>query len=535
MSQLDAPTLAATGFLILFVGAVYRYILHPAALSSLSKIPSAHWSCSVSPIWILWVRFQNRENRTLHEAHRRHGPVVRVAPNEVSVNNMDAVKTVYVQGAFDKHEWYSVFHNYGVPNTFSSLEAKPHSLRKRMVSNVYSKSFIHSSASLATQSDVILNSRLLPALETSISKHQDPHGLDVHSLFAATAMDFISAYCFGIKNSSNFIQRKNFRDHWLELYKVRKGYGFFAQELPLLSRALGFFWISLTPTWVLAANQELEAWCKKLCDSALAFLKKTGSETQASADDPVVIRALLTGLEKEKASSGEDSPIHSTAILKPEASVASEIIDHLLAGQETTGVALTFLTWHLSRSQDLQRDLRAELLTLKPDVRLENGTAHIPDPKQLDSLPILHALVVETVRRYAPAGGPEPRVVPAPSCRIGPYEVPGGARISASVYNLHRDEKYFPDPETWDHSRWLRAADGDEAQKNLARQFWGFSSGGRMCLGSNFAMHEMKLVVAAIYSNYTSHIVNDDGIEPTDGYTAHPTSGQLWLRFEKAS
>lgn len=43
----------------------------------------------------------------------------------------------------------------------------------------------------------------------------------------------------------------------------------------------------------------------------------------------------------------------------------------------------------------------------------------------------------------------------------------------------------------------------------------------------------MKLLVAAIYSNYTSHIVDDEGIEPTDGYTSHPTSGQLWLRFER--
>jgi hypothetical protein len=43
----------------------------------------------------------------------------------------------------------------------------------------------------------------------------------------------------------------------------------------------------------------------------------------------------------------------------------------------------------------------------------------------------------------------------------------------------------------------------------------------------------MKLVIAAIYSNFTSHIVNDQGIEPTDGYTGHPASGQLWLRYEK--
>ncbi len=43
----------------------------------------------------------------------------------------------------------------------------------------------------------------------------------------------------------------------------------------------------------------------------------------------------------------------------------------------------------------------------------------------------------------------------------------------------------------------------------------------------------MKLIAAAIYSNFTTHIVDDLGIEQGDGYTARPASEQLYLRFEK--
>ncbi|KAI0133533.1 cytochrome P450 [Xylariales sp. AK1849] len=532
MGQLYTYDLVVSTLLLIVVGALYRLIIYPVILSPLSKVPRAHWSSSISRIWILWARYQSRENTTLAEAHRKYGPVIRLSPDEVSINCMEAVKTVY-QGGFDKHQWYSVFDNYGVPNTFSSSSAKHHSLRKRMVSHAYSKTSIHSSASLAAQAQIIINDRLLPTLQASAPEDQQPHGIDVHSLFCAVAMDSISMYCFGARSGSNFIEQKTYRDHWLQLYKVRKGYGFFAQELPKLSKFLSFIGLNLTPTWVGAANKELEEWCKKLCDSTVAFLEETGPATQDSAEDPVVVRALLTGIEKEEKMNGTVSLIYSTAILQPKLSVASEIIDHVLAGQETTGVALTYLTWHLSQSEDLQHQLRDELLKLKPDTRLDAGKVSIPNSGQLDSLPLLHALVIETVRRYAPAGGPEPRVTPSPSCRIGHYEVPGGVRVSASAYNLHRDERYFPDPETWDHTRWLHDPDDDEKPKELSRQFWGFSSGGRMCLGSNFAMHEMKMVIAAIYSNYTSHIVDDDGIEPTDGYTAHPTSGQLWLRFQR--
>ncbi|KAM0820051.1 putative Cytochrome P450 [Seiridium cardinale] len=535
MSQFGSGGIAATATLLLAAATLYRYILYPVILSPLAKIPNAHWSSSVSPSWILWIRFQSRENKALYEAHQEHGPIVRLGPNEVSINDVESVKTVY-QGGFDKHEWYSVFNNFGVPCAFSSLEAKHHSLRKRMVSNVYSKSFVHSSVSLAAQSDRILNTRLLPLLEASTHQSQDPHGIDVHSLFAGTAMDSITAYCFGIRDGSNFIQQKTYRDHWQELYKVRKGYGFFDQELPRISRALRFLGVNLTPSWVAAANKELESWCEKHCDSALTVLEDAKTDSRNTADDPVVLRSMLSGIEKEAVANGANSLIYSTTILQSKLSIASEVFDHVLAGQETTGVALTYLAWHLSRSPDLQRDLRAELLSLKPDMRLEESRATIPDPKQLDSLPMLHAVITETVRRYAPAGGPEPRVTPLPSCRVGPYQIPGGVRISASVYNLHRDERCFPNPQSWDHTRWLQGTDEDEGGRTERdRQFWGFSSGGRMCLGSNFAMHEMKLVIAAIYSNYTSHIVNDEGIEPTDGYTAHPTSGQLWLRFEKVT
>ncbi|KAI4603981.1 hypothetical protein KJ359_000103 [Pestalotiopsis sp. 9143b] len=434
---------------------------------------------------------------------------------------MEFVKTVY-QGGFDKHDWYSVFNNYG----------------KRLVSHVYSKSFVHSSAALASQSQEILHARLLPLLDESSAQ-----GVDVHSLFPGAVMDLISAYCFGLRGGSNFIQGKAYRDHWLRLYKVRKANGFFKQELPRLSRALQFFGLDPTPSWAAAANKELEAWCKGLSDSAIAVVRdNTSPASLDTADDPVVVRSMLSGIEKlgRSIAGSSNSPapsealLYSTLVRQRDLSVASEIFDHLLAGQETTGVTLTYLAWHLSRAPGLQSELRAELSTLTPGMRRgADGRAAAPDPKQLDGLPLLHAVIIETVRRYAPAGGPEPRLTPAPSSRVGPYEIPGSVRISASGYNLHRDERYYPGAETWDHTRWLPRGGDEKGLEQRHRQFWGFSSGGRMCLGSNFAMYEMKLLVAAVYSNFATYIVNDDGIEPTDGYTAHPKSGQLWLRFER--
>lgn len=103
--------LVAIGILSVFL--LYRYILFPAFLSPLAKIPSGHWSCHFTPLWILRARKSDCQNRTLHEAHLKHGQIVRVGPNELSIDGVEALRTVY-QGGFEKDTWYSVFDNYGL-------------------------------------------------------------------------------------------------------------------------------------------------------------------------------------------------------------------------------------------------------------------------------------------------------------------------------------------------------------------------------------------------------------------------------------
>ncbi len=107
-------SIPASGLALAAVGPalIYRFLIYPMLISPLAGIPNAHWSSSISPVWILCTRFRHRENRVLLEAHRRLGPIIRVGPNELSIDDVDLVRTVY-GGGFDKTEWYSVFDNYG--------------------------------------------------------------------------------------------------------------------------------------------------------------------------------------------------------------------------------------------------------------------------------------------------------------------------------------------------------------------------------------------------------------------------------------
>lgn len=534
MLSISIPALA---FVVLTLLAIFKFIIHPTLLSPLSKVPNAHWTASFSPLWILWTRYRCLENKSLHAAHLRLGPVIRVAPNELSVNDIGSLRTVYA-GGFEKGEWYSIFDNYGVPCMFSSWYSRHHSVRKRMISNIYSKSTIHSSPALARQSQVILYDRLLPLLDSASKPHRYANGVDIHDVWNATTMDFITAYLFGLKNSSNFLGEQTYRRHWFGLYNSRKTYTFFPQELPRLTALFKMLRLPLVPTWVDDANKELEAWTKERCDTTSVYIQ----DGQAAKDtdpgnEPVVFNAMLAGIAKERKTKANESVLKNETLKYPELSIASEMIDHLAAGHETSGITLTYLSWNLSQDLALQDALRAELLTLSPNMKFsaESPAKSIPSSRDLDNLPLLHAVLMETLRLRAAIPGGQPRMTPNPLCTLGGYQIPGGVRVGAQAHSVHRNEEVYPDPEKWDYKRWMDKENNytEEQRKERDRWFWAFSSGGRMCIGSNFAMHEIKLVIAAVYSNFRTRIVNDEGIEQKDGYTCGPESNMLFLNFEK--
>jgi hypothetical protein len=61
-----------------------------------------------------------RENRAIHESHTCLGPIVRLGATEISVNSVDALRTVY-SNRLDKHEFYSrAFDNYGYRQKFTN-------------------------------------------------------------------------------------------------------------------------------------------------------------------------------------------------------------------------------------------------------------------------------------------------------------------------------------------------------------------------------------------------------------------------------
>jgi cytochrome P450 len=370
-----------------------------------------------------------------------------------------------------------------IENMFSTGGNRAHSARKRMLSNVYSKSVVNASPALRAQVASILYQRLLPRLATLASGEAEGE-VEVSSLLNACTMDIVTSYIFGLGASSNLIDRPDELAWFLGLYKSRHGYTFWPQEFPRLTECLKkWFGIGMSPSWVADANAEIEKWTRKMCDDAAVVLQKGDAKIH---EVPSVYQQLSAAISKE-AKKNDAGEIDLQSV------ISSEVLDHLAAGFDTSGITLTYIVHELSTHPEIQARLQQELRTLSPQL-VASSSPELPDPKAVDMLPILHSVIWESLRLHSAIPGPQPRFTPAQGCKLGPegeYFVPGGVRISASAGLLHQNEQVYENASKWRPERWLDMDKMDEEKRKdmESRWFWAF---GRSVHGTSL-LHSFDL------------------------------------------
>ncbi len=167
-----------------------------------------------------------------------------------------------------------------------------------------------------------------------------------------------------------------------------------------------------------------------------------------------------------------------------ERQIRDEVMTLLLAGHETTALALTWALVLLERNPDARGRLEAELATVLGDAAAS--------PDEIPALPYVQAVINETLRLYPPA-----YITGREAIRdtvIGTVPIPKRHIVLISMYATHRDPRFFPEPEAFRPERWL-----DGLEKRLPRgAFIPFGMGSRKCIGAAFAMMEATLLLATI-------------------------------------
>ena len=201
-----------------------------------------------------------------------------------------------------------------------------------------------------------------------------------------------------------------------------------------------------------------------------------------------------------------------------ESEVRSQLMTFLFAGHETSALALTWIVYELGRKPAVADALRAEVDTV---VDGEHATlADLPD------LTYTEQVVREALRRYPPAAAMfrETREDVA----VGGYRIPEGTFVTVPQFHVHRDERWWDDPGTFDPDRWAGVEDvpGDRPDYS----YFPFGGGPRHCIGMRFALLELQLALATFAKRFAVRHDHDDvGVDL--GATFHPGS-PIRARFE---
>lgn len=161
-----------------------------------------------------------------------------------------------------------------------------------------------------------------------------------------------------------------------------------------------------------------------------------------------------------------------------------EILILFVAGHETTANALTFTLFLLANHPSYLKKAQDESVDLR-------NNDHVLET--LSNLPFIKACIEESMRLY-PSAWITDRVA-LENDSVGDYYIKKGTLFGVSIYEMHRNPKYWKDPETFLPERFL----GD--QKYQA--YMPFGAGPRLCIGNNFAMYEMLLAINSMVNAFT--------------------------------
>jgi cytochrome P450 len=146
----------------------------------------------------------------------------------------------------------------------------------------------------------------------------------------------------------------------------------------------------------------------------------------------------------------------------------------------------------------------------------------------LAQLPILNAVINETMRIMPVAPQDFERCVLPEGVNLGEHFIPGGCTISLQMYTIHRDPKLWENPDKFMPERWYKDPPTDALD-----EIFPFSRGVRVCLGRNLAMTEMRLLLAMLVYHFTFERVPIDNMEPLHMFLTRPTDRRLRVKVTK--
>ncbi|KAJ8133061.1 hypothetical protein O1611_g559 [Lasiodiplodia mahajangana] len=409
------------------------------------------------------------------------GPIVRINPNELHVEDSAWFSTLYVNsgsGIRDKYPPAAAM--LGTPGGgFGTVSHKTHQKRRGAISPCFSKSAVAASESMIY--DHV--DKLIGCIDKQILLEGSA---ELRVIYLALTTDILMEHCFGESTCSNLIENNDKAREWsrvtttvVDLTNIGKRIGWmipYAMKCPLRMLTM----ISPSVAKVLKLRHDLEAQADL---ASRIYSKHKGGEVDIDEASCVQERKMLFQniLSSKSLPDADKSP----------GRMSQEAFEVIMAGVETTSRSLTAATYYvLSKPESVLLRLQEELRDAVPE-----PDSRIP-LKQLETLPWLTAVIKEALRVVGVTTARMPLISPRSPLLYKDWVLPPGTAVSMTVRDLLIDSDVFDAPLEFRPERWLPT--NPELQQ-LNRNWQPFSRGSRMCVGMNLAMAQLYITIASVF------------------------------------
>ncbi len=255
-------------------------------------------------------------------------------------------------------------------------------------------------------------------------------------------------------------------------------------------------WRRMLPNWMNRAQFDMLDRARERLDAILYGIIRARREERRDRDD---VLGRLIAARDEDGSRMTDTQLRD------------EVATLFLAGHETTALALSFALDLLARNPDAAATLEAEV-----DRVLGTRTAKLED---VPALVYTDAVVRESMRLYPPAYAIGREALE--DREIAGWVIPRGAQVLVPQWVVHRDARWFTDPDAFRPERWQ----GGLADRLPRFAYFPFGGGMRVCVGNHFAMLEAVLALATIAQHARVRPSGDAHVELSPSVTLRPKAG----------
>jgi cytochrome P450 len=267
------------------------------------------------------------------------------------------------------------------------------------------------------------------------------------------------------------------------------------------------------PDWVPFPENRRKLAAVKVLDDIIrrVIRERRGSIEDGGADKGDLLSMLLRAVDEEGDGTG-----------MTDEQARDEAITLFNAGQDTTAAGLTWLWYLLATHPEVEQKLRDEAQSVLGE--RDTGFADLP------SLAYTAMVVKESLRLYPPTWALIPREAMC-DVPLGDFVIRKGGWVYIYPWVLHRDSRFFPEPERFDPERFSPG----RVESIPQHAYIPFGAGPHVCIGNTFAQMEMVLAVTTIVRRFRLVLPPDAPPVTIEPYVAIRPRGGLPLRVEAVS